>query len=65
MHTHGINVCITFPQYICMCIYIYTNRSSICMCIYIHTSTYYGRFVYKYICVICIHKYIKLIMIEL
>ena len=48
-------------------VYIYTNRSSICMCIYIYiyTSTYYGRFVYKYICVICIHKYIKLIMIEL
>ena len=34
MHTHGINVCITFPQYICMCIYIQTDLQYVCVYIY-------------------------------
>ena len=37
MHTHGINVCITFPQYICMCIYIYKQIFNMYVYIYIYT----------------------------
>ena len=37
MHTYGINVCITFPQYICMCIYIYIQTDLQYVCVYIYT----------------------------
>ena len=39
MHTHGINVCITFPQYICMCIYIYIYKQIFNMYVYIYIYT--------------------------
>ena len=42
--------------YVCVYIYIQTDLQYVCVYIYTHTSTYYGRFVYKYICVIYIHK---------
>jgi hypothetical protein len=73
IHVYTWNQCMQYVSTIHMYMYIYNIQTDlqymyVYMYIYLYTykytSTYYGRFVYKYICLICIHKYIKLIMIE-